>query len=254
MRLSPSTTAVLFGATSQIGTDVVRELVPPGSSHRLVLAGRPSPRRAAAAETLRQEYLVSELDWDARDLQDPAGVMKQAAARAGRPVDLVVVAVGTLPHGGPDLGEPSAAADLRDAWSVNAVAPATLLVAAVQHLGADGGGRVVLLSSAAAVRPRRELLTYALAKRSADALARYLRPQARARGVEIHVVRPGHVRTRLTEGLAVPPLARTSAQVARDVAAGVARGREVIWSPAAMRPVMAMLRAVPRPLLPRSLR
>ena len=254
MRLSPSTTAVLFGATSQIGTDVVRELVTPGPRSRLVLAGRPGPRRAAAAEALRQESVVSELDWDARDLLDPAGVMKQAAARAGRPVDLVVLAAGTLPAGGPDLAQTSAATDLRDAWSVNAVAPATLLVAAVQHLAADGGGRVVLLSSVAAVRQRRQLLTYSLAKHSADAVARYLSPRARALGVDVHVVRPGHVRTRMTEGLAVPPLARTSAQVARDVASGVARGRAVIWSPAAMRPVMAILRAVPRPMLPRSLR
>ncbi|MGN6301139.1 MAG: SDR family NAD(P)-dependent oxidoreductase [Angustibacter sp.] len=254
MRLSPSTTAVVFGATSQIGTDVVRELVAPGARSRLVLAGRPGPRRAAAAEALRADYSVSELNWDALDLEDPVAVVEGAASRAGRPVDLVVIAAGTLPLGGPDLAERSAAADLRDAWSVNAVAPAALLVAAVQHLASGGGGRVVLLSSAAAVRPRRQLMTYALAKQSVDSLARSLRRRARADGVEIHVVRPGHVLTRMTEGLAVPPLARTSAQVARDVAAGVARGRQVIWSPPAMQPVMGVLRAVPRPLLPRSLR
>lgn len=254
MTRSPSTTAVLFGATSEIGTDVVRALVAPGQHHRLVLAGRPTPRRADAAETLRSDYAVNELDWDARDPLDPAAVMKQAVARAGRLVDLVVLAAGTLPLGGPDLTEAAAAADLRDAWTVNAVAPAALLVAAVQQLAADGGGRVVLLSSASAVRPRRELMTYALAKQSADALARAVAPQARAQGVDVHVVRPGHVLTRLTAGLPRAPLARTSAQVAHDVAAGVARGRQVIWSPPAMQPVMAALRVLPRPLLPRSLR
>ncbi|HEX2894444.1 MAG TPA: SDR family NAD(P)-dependent oxidoreductase [Marmoricola sp.] len=254
MRRAHSSTAVLFGATSQIGIDVVRELVVPGVRSRLVLAGRSGAHRAAAAEELREDYTVSELDWDALDLEDATWVMDQAAGRAGRPVDLVVIAVGTLPPGLPDLTQRSAAAELRDALSVNAVAPATLLVAAVQRLASDGGGQVVLLSSASAVRPRRQILTYALAKQSADAMARHVQPAARALGVDIHVVRPGHVLTPMTQGLPVPPLARTSAQVARDVATGVAHRRGVIWSPAVMRSVVWGLRLVPRSLLPGSLR
>lgn len=254
MTATGARTAVLFGATSQIGTAVVRELVPPGPRSRIVLVGRASDKRKAAAEQLRQDYTVSELDWDARDLEDPTWVMDQAVARAGQSVDLVVIAAGTLPPGAPDLSDPSAAADLRDAWTVNAVAPTTLLVAAVQQLAKEGGGQVVLLSSAAAVRPRQQILTYSLAKQSADTMAQHLRQQARTMGVEVHIVRPGHVLTPMTEGLPVPPLARTSAAVARDVARGVARRRKVIWSPAAMQPVMWGLRALPRALTPRGLR
>ncbi len=249
-----SSTAVLFGATSQIGLAVVRELVVRSADSRVVLAGRPSEHRQSVADALRADHGVSELDWDAYRLDDPVEVMEQAAARAGRSLDLVVLAAGTLPPGLPDLADGAAARDLQDSWLVNAVAPTTLLVAAVQHLARVGGGQVVVISSAAAVRPRRQILTYSLAKQATDALALQLVEPARAQGVDVHVVRPGHVRTRMTMGLPVPPLARTSEQVARDVVTGVARGHRVVWSPAAMRPVMGVLRLTPRMLLPRSLR
>lgn len=249
-----ATTALLFGATSQIGVDVVRGLVVGSPEHRIVLAGRPSSRRGRVADELGGEYGVSELDWDAYRLDDAAEVLREATALAGRRLDLVVLAAGTLPPGGPDLTDAEAAHDLRDSWLVNVVAPTTLLVAAVQHLARSGGGRVVVLSSAAAVRPRREILTYSLAKQATDALAVHLVEPARAQGVDVHLVRPGHVLTRMTEGRPVPPLARTSGQVARDVSNGVARGRHVIWSPPAMRLVMGALSVVPRTLLPRSLR
>lgn len=249
-----SRAAVLFGGTSQIGQALIRELVAPGTSSCVVLAGRPSERRAAAAAGLRSDYVVSELDWDARQLRDPVTVMDESAARCNGPLDLVVLAAGTLPTAVPDFVDRSSAAELRDALLVNSVAPSSMLVAAVRHLAHLGGGRIVVLSSAAAVRPRAQILTYSLAKQSLDAMARQLQASARKLGVDVHVVRPGHVHTQLTRGLPVPPLARSSEAVARDVSIGIARGRRVIWSPRAMPLVMGALRCVPPALLPARLR
>ncbi len=88
MRLSPSTTAVLFGATSQIGTDVVRELVTPGPRSRLVLAGRPGPRRGgsgrgAAAGVRRERARLGRPRPRGPDRCDEAG--GSASGAAGRP-------------------------------------------------------------------------------------------------------------------------------------------------------------------------
>jgi decaprenylphospho-beta-D-ribofuranose 2-oxidase len=246
--------ALVVGGSSDIGLAVTEAVLAgsPGSS--VVLAGRESSRRAAVAQRLGLRHRAVELDWDALAREDPDQVLDDVTRLAGGVPDLAVIAVGTLPRGGPDPSSVDAPRDLRDALEVNLVAPAALLPVLVRRMGAAGGGRIVVLSSAAAVRPRAELRTYAVAKQALDALALDLVEPAARLGVGVHVVRPGHVRTAMTRGLAVAPLSRTAEQVARDVVAGLDAEQTVIWSPAAMRVVMAGLRTVPPSLLPRSLR
>jgi decaprenylphospho-beta-D-erythro-pentofuranosid-2-ulose 2-reductase len=66
--------------------------------------------------------------------------------------------------------------------------------------------------------------------------------------VEVLVVRPGFVHSKMTEGLDAAPLSVTPDQVAEAVLAGVAEHRDLIWVPGAMRVVMSGLRHVPRVL------
>ncbi|MFO7591266.1 MAG: decaprenylphospho-beta-D-erythro-pentofuranosid-2-ulose 2-reductase, partial [Acidimicrobiia bacterium] len=70
-------------------------------------------------------------------------------------------------------------------------------------------------------------------------------------GVDVMIVRPGFVHTRMTEGLPPAPLATTPEAVAEAIALGLARGSEVIWVPPALRAVMTVLRHVPRPVFRR---
>ena len=65
------------------------------------------------------------------------------------------------------------------------------------------------------------------------------------------VVRPGFVRTKMTEGRAAAPLSVRPEEVAEAVVAGVAARKELVWVPAALRFVMSGLRHVPRPLFRR---
>jgi decaprenylphospho-beta-D-erythro-pentofuranosid-2-ulose 2-reductase len=65
-------------------------------------------------------------------------------------------------------------------------------------------------------------------------------------GVSVLVVRPGFVRSKMTEGLADAPLATTPEAVAEAIVSGVRKGRHTVWVPSAMRWVMSGLRHTPR--------
>ena len=65
-------------------------------------------------------------------------------------------------------------------------------------------------------------------------------------GGRVLVVRPGFVKSKMTEGLDPAPLATTPEEVAEAVVAAVRDGKEQIWVPGTMRVVMSGLRHVPR--------
>jgi decaprenylphospho-beta-D-erythro-pentofuranosid-2-ulose 2-reductase len=62
------------------------------------------------------------------------------------------------------------------------------------------------------------------------------------------IVRPGFVRTRMTEGLPEAPMTIDPQDVARIIVAALRKGRETVYAPGPLRFVMAGLKAVPRPL------
>lgn len=235
-------TALLVGGSSELGLAVLKELLGP-PPRRVVLAGRPSGELWRNAEQLREiGYSVTTAQYDASlHTEEIDGLL--AHVSADHRVDLAVVAVGTM-----------AAESFLDGVIVNGLAVALLIRALVHRLSGAGPAQVVLLSSAAAARPRQAIAAYALGKQLADSTAVLLAPQAAAAGVRVLVVRPGFVATRMTAGVPKPPLATTPGKVAQRVARAV-RGRQVIvWAPRSMALAVWALRRLPARVLPASMR
>jgi decaprenylphospho-beta-D-erythro-pentofuranosid-2-ulose 2-reductase len=239
------------GGSSDIGAAILTQLLPAGGCE-VILAGRASGRRRAVAGSFACAHRVHELDWDAYEGTDPDALIGRATQLGGRPLDLVVIAVGALGGPLPDIGVPGAARALERCLTVNLTAPAGVMMACAHHL-ADRGGRLVVITSASATRPRRGIAGYSAAKQALDQLTRMVATTSFDGDLQVHVVRPGHVRTAMTRGLSEPPLTRDPDQVAADVARGVASGRPVIWSPRLMGLVMAVLRSLPRTIVPKDL-
>jgi decaprenylphospho-beta-D-erythro-pentofuranosid-2-ulose 2-reductase len=105
---------------------------------------------------------------------------------------------------------------------------------------------VVVLSSVAAVRPRRANFVYGSAKAGLDAVAQGLGAALAGSGVAVVTVRPGFVRTRMTAGLADGPFATGADEVARAVRDAVRTRPEVVWVPRVLRLVMNTARLLPR--------
>ncbi|MBT9257149.1 SDR family NAD(P)-dependent oxidoreductase [Phycicoccus sp. MAQZ13P-2] len=248
---------LLVGASSDIGYAVVRALLGPQPG-RVVLAGRPSPRRAdAACHLTAAGHDVHALDYDAADGEQLVADLMRRAHDAVGELDCVVVAVGAMPTAPTRPPSPvrlGVEPDLARVLLVNLVGPALVANAAAEELAARGHGTLVVITSAAAVHPRSDILGYAAAKQALDTLVRGLDRKVRGRGVRCVVVRPGRVRTRMTRGLPPVPLTTGPDYVGERVRAAVASSRPVVWSPAVLAPLTTALSVLPPVMLPKALR
>jgi decaprenylphospho-beta-D-erythro-pentofuranosid-2-ulose 2-reductase len=166
-------------------------------------------------------------------------------AAAGGDIDVAVVAFGLLGDEEQAWQDHRAAVELAE---VNYVAPVSVGVCLADRMRRQGHGAIVALSSVAGERVRRSNFAYGSTKAGMDGFYLGLGEALRDSGVQVLVVRPGFVRTKMTEGREPAPLSVTAEQVAEAIVAGVAEHRELIWVPRPMRAVMSGLRHVPRPL------
>jgi decaprenylphospho-beta-D-erythro-pentofuranosid-2-ulose 2-reductase len=166
----------------------------------------------------------------------------------GGDLDVVLVCIGVLGQQS-QLDKDTAATE--ESLRANILAPAIAAHAAAVLLAQQGHGVVVVLSSTAALRTRRDILTYSAAKAGLDSYARGLGDVLAGTGARVMVVRPGQVRTRMTQGLPDAPFTVDASQVAEAIRRGVLSGAKVVYVPAVLRIVMAALRALPGPVFRR---
>jgi len=237
--------AVVVGGSSDIARETLRILA--GRRLRSVLlAGRDAGSLEAVAAELRTLGVTS-AETARLDVSEVGGLdafAAEAARRLGE-IDLVIVAAG-------DLG--TAVIDELDADSVaanivtNFAGPAAVTLALAHVLRAQGCGRIVILSSVAVMRVRAARLVYGSAKAGLDGFALGLCDALEGSGVDVMVVRPGFVRTKMTEGLEAAPLSVDAPAVAQAIVRGLETGAAVVWVPGALRPIFGVLRLVPRAL------
>jgi decaprenylphospho-beta-D-erythro-pentofuranosid-2-ulose 2-reductase len=123
----------------------------------------------------------------------------------------------------------------------------TSLLAIAARMRARGRGTIVVLSSVAAVRPRKANFVYGSAKAGLDAFARGLADSLHGTGVRVVLVRPGFVTGRMTAGMSPAPLATTPEQVGAATAAALRAGKSSVWIPAPLGGLALALRLIPRP-------
>lgn len=237
---------LLLGGTSEIGLAIVRTL-PAERLRRVVLAGRPSERLDAAVADLGRDLppgvVVESVAFDADAPDTHRGVLESVAA--GGDIDVVILAFGVLGNQDEINTDPAHALPL---IQTNYVGGASALLQTGDLLKRQGRGSIIVLSSVAGDRARAANFVYGSTKAGLDALAQGLSDALVGSGVTVLVVRPGFVRTRMTEGLAEAPFATTADQVATDTVKAWKSGAHVVYSPAVLRAVMGTMKALPRPV------
>jgi len=158
-------------------------------------------------------------------------------------IDLVYVPAGILGSQEAFDADPTFAAKAVEI-NFGGLVSACLVVA--DRLEKQGYGTLVVMSSVAGLRARKDNFVYGSTKAGLDAFAQGLGDSLHGRGVRVVVVRPGFVRTKMTEGMEAAPLSTTPEAVAEAIVGGVRRGSEIVWVPAPLRFVMSGLRHVPR--------
>jgi len=230
---------LLLGGTSEIGLAVLAALDLPAGAE-VILAGRDKQRLAAEAKELSAPVRI--LSYDAADTGRHQAFTDEIFSSG--PLDMVISAAGVL------VPQEELERDVRRAAAMidaNFTGHVTTLLAIAARMRAQGHGTIVVLSSVAAVRPRKANFVYGATKAGLDAFARGLADSLHGSGVRVVLVRPGFVIGRMTAGMPPAPLATTPAKVGAATAAAL-RGRKTsVWVPAPLAVLSVPLRLVPRP-------
>ena len=111
---------------------------------------------------------------------------------------------------------------------------------------AQGGGTLCVFSSVAGERGRKPVILYGAAKAGLTRYLEGLDHKFRARGLRTICVKPGFVRTGMTEGLRPPPFAGEPEGVAAQVCRAIDRGQPVVYAPPIWSLIMLVIRWLPR--------
>ena len=230
---------LVLGGTSELALAILAALdAPPGAE--VILAGRDQARLAEAGRAL--PYQIRTITYDALEMDGHQALVETLFAQG--PVDLVISAAGVL------IPQADVEADVTLAATMigtNLTGHVTALLAIAARMCKQGFGTIVVLSSVAAIRPRKANFVYGAAKAGLDSFARGLADSLHGSGVRVVLVRPGFVTGRMTAGMPPAPLATTPAKVGAATAAALRHGKSAVWIPAPLAGLAVALRLIPRP-------
>jgi len=232
-------TILLVGGTSDIGQAIVTRLAP---RTKVILLGRPSPQLTRRAEEMEQGLgvEVTTIDWDAMASGDQAQAVEAAFAAAE--IDIAVISPGVLGDVEDHVQTPRAAVAMAKVTYLGAM---SALLECARLMRAQGHGEIVVLSSFAVVRPRPANFVYGSAKAGLDYVARGLADRLRGTAVRVIVIRPGFVRTSMTEHLKDAPMSIHPEAVADVVQRARSSRRTVHYAPASLAPLATVFRVLP---------
>lgn len=239
-------TALVVGATSDIGRAVARRLAADGCALQLAardaeaLAGEAADLRAAADGAVTAHRC---------DVLDADGGVSLLDALDALP-DVAVCVVGTM---GDERAARRDGAAAERIMRTNYVGPALLTAALAERFERRGSGVLVGVSSVAGDRGRASNYVYGSAKAGFSAFLSGLRHRLAGSGVHVVTVKPGYVRTRMTRGLDLPPrLTAEPDDVARAVVRAIRRRRDVVYVRRIWRVIMLVVRALPERVFKRT--
>lgn len=238
---------LVLGGTSDIAL-ATAEALAGDRLRRVVLAGRDETALQSAADRLRGSGIthVATAHFDAVDTAEHAALVEAAFSEGD--IDVVLLAFGVL---GDQQLEEQEPAEAVAAVTVNYVGAVSVGLHVANALRRQGHGVLVVLSSVAGVRARRANFVYGSAKAGLDAFAQGVDQALYGSGAKVLIVRPGFVRSRMTEGRPSAPFASTPEAVAAAIRGAIRTGAATVWVPRQLQLVMTAVRHLPRPLFRR---
>jgi short-subunit dehydrogenase len=235
--------AAFLGATKGMGRALARLLAERGD--RLFLLGRDLEDLGRSAQDLEARTGQKTAGFAHCDLERPESFAPalDAAEQALGGLELVVVTAGIF---GPQEALETDAEKVRRLLVVDFAHTVLFCEEARRRLLARGGGTLCVFSSVAGERGRKPVVLYGAAKAGLSRYLEALDHKFRAQGLRVVCVKPGFVRTSMTDGLPAPPFAGEPEPVARRVLAALDRGTPVVYVPAPWRWVMLVIRCLPR--------
>ena len=230
------TTAIVVGASSGIGALLAQKLAARGTQVA-ALARRREPLDALAASSDKIHAYVH----DVVDYETAPALFDRIHDDLGD-VDLIVYCAGLMP----EIEEHEYNFDKdRAQLEVNLLGAVCWLDLAAAHMEARRKGTIVGISSVAGDRGRRGSPAYTASKGGLTTFLEALRNRLHRYGVQVVTVKPGPVRTPMTEGLGDMPFMIDADRAAEGVLRIAAKGTGTGYVPLVWWPIMAVIRLVP---------
>jgi short-subunit dehydrogenase len=241
----PWQTAIVVGASSGMGAEIARQLAQNGCRVAL-LARRAAELNALAGQinanlAPQQEARALVYPHDVTRYDEAPGLFQQICRDLGG-LDLLVYAAGVMPTKSPD--EWAFAKD-RQTIEINVLGAIAWLNEAAQRFAVAQQGTLVGIGSVAGDRGRRDFPVYGASKAALETYLEGVRNRVGRLGVRVVTIKPGPVKTPLTENVGKQPMIIEADEAARQILRAAARGPEVAYVPAKWRPVMFAVRSVP---------
>jgi decaprenylphospho-beta-D-erythro-pentofuranosid-2-ulose 2-reductase len=238
----------VLGGTRGMGRALARRMAARGDA--VFLLGRDERDLERSARDLEVRAGAGRVATALCDLERPetfAPALDAAEAALGG-LDAVVVTAGLFATQDRLEADPELARRLLLVNFTNTVA---FCEAARVRLLARGGGTLCAFSSVAGERGRKPVILYGAAKAGLTRYLEGLDHKFRAAGLRVVCVKPGFVKTSMTEGLTPPPFAGEPEAVAATVLRAIDRGTPVVYAPAIWGLVMLVIRNLPRAVMRR---
>ena len=240
---------LITGASAGLGEGMARRFA--GRGRDLALVARRTDRLEALKKELLEAHPGIRVETAALDVDDPdavAAVVPELADRLGG-FDRVIANAGI--GGGGSIGTGSAAAN-RAVLATNVLGTHATCEAAMALFRAQGPGHLVLISSVASVRGMKGTRTaYGASKAALNGLAEGIRADVLGSGIVVSTILPGFIETDINVGRRGPFTVGLDRGVDALVAA-IEREPVRAYVPEwPWRPVSALLRVLPLPVLRR---
>lgn len=236
--------AAILGGTKGMGRALARRLLEGGDS--VYLLGRNLDDLQRSASDLKARGADGQGGGHhVCDLADPACF--EPALRAAREhmggLDLVVITAASF--GLQDALEQDTDAAVR-LCTLNFANTVGFCETARKDLLEHGGGTLCVFSSVAGDRGRKPVVIYGASKAGVSAYCEGLDHKYRDQGLVTVCVKPGFVKTGMTDGLTPPPFAGEPEEVATIVAKAIRKGKPVVYAPGMWALVMMVIKRLPR--------
>ena len=239
---------VILGATSGIALEVQRQLA--RRACELLLLARSHERLAQLQSDLRVRGAPQMVVQAA----DPSAISQHPeiiafASSASPDFDTVLLAYGSMHD--QRLAATSIEV-LTEELQVDFVSAAAILTLFAAELERRRSGCIAAISSVAGDRGRRSNYVYGSAKGGLALFLQGLRSRLDPAGVRVVTIKPGPVRTPMTDQLPNSMHFADPRRVARDIVRTLARGSpDILYTPAIWRYIMLVVRLIPEGLLKR---
>jgi short-subunit dehydrogenase len=232
---------LVLGATSGIAEACVRLWANRGD--HLFLVARNSARLSAVTADARTRGAAS-VDTAVADLdrtEHHADLLAHAINSLGG-LDVAYLALGVLGE------QPKAERSFHDAAQIihtNFTAPVSLLTWLANYCSQRHAGTIAVLSSVAGERGRKSNYVYGSSKAGLTAFVDGLRNRIDREGVRVMTIKPGPVKTSMTEGMKGQERFADVNKVASTIVKSIDRGDDIVYVPGQWRLIMTVIRAIP---------